>query len=125
MHRYLLVALIGCAAIPAGAADLPQVDAPIQDVTVYSDRARITRRGTAAASGKTRRVRLPLLPPTLDPSSVRLLAHGATVKQVDVERANLGEFPTTEVEALLKKIEAVEDARSEVRDRATVLDGER
>jgi len=92
-------------AVPASPAT---VDLPIREVTVYSDRARVTRRGSATLAGETR-VRLPLLPPTLDPESVRLEARDGVVRGVDLRRARTGEFPRSEAEALARELEHARD----------------
>jgi hypothetical protein len=101
------------------------VDLPIREVTVYSDRARVQRKGTAKVPAGESRVRLPLLPPTLDSGSVRLLASGARVRLVEVKRADLDEFPRTEAEALLKKLESLHDQKTALGDQIESLASER
>ena len=97
---------------------------PVREVTVYSDRARVTRQGEVPvpASGP---VRLALLPPTLDPDSVRLVAEGASVGRVEVRRAGLDEFPRGEAEQLIKAIEAARDAEAALADQRAALERER
>lgn len=109
-------------AIVAGAA--PPSPLPVGEVTVFSDRARVTRRGelALAAEGPTR---IAVLPATLDTESVRLEAEGATVKRVEVRRAGLDELPRTEAEQLIRDIEAARDAETALTDRRATLERER
>ncbi|MFB9689300.1 mucoidy inhibitor MuiA family protein [Amycolatopsis plumensis] len=63
---------------------MPTVEAPITAVTVYPQRARITRRGTAPLDGGPR-LEFAGLPVGLDPSSVRVTGTGpALITGVDV-----------------------------------------
>ncbi|GAB2941948.1 DUF4139 domain-containing protein [Micromonospora polyrhachis] len=62
-----------------------QIDAPIVAVTVYPDRARVTRRGTVALPAGQHRVRIGPLPLDLHRDSIRVGGTGpATVLGVDV-----------------------------------------
>ncbi|MGE5827873.1 MAG: DUF4139 domain-containing protein [Micromonosporaceae bacterium] len=74
----------------AGAAELISelvLDAPITAVTVYPDRARVSRRGRLPLAAGEHRVILEPLPLTLLPDSVRVAGIGAaTVLGVDVVR---------------------------------------
>ncbi|MEV0733721.1 mucoidy inhibitor MuiA family protein [Polymorphospora sp. NPDC050346] len=66
-------------------APAPELDAPIVAVTVYPDRARVTRRGTVTLPAGEHRVRVGPLPVGLHRDSVRVGGHGpATVLGVDV-----------------------------------------
>ncbi|MEV6442294.1 DUF4139 domain-containing protein [Amycolatopsis sp. NPDC051716] len=63
---------------------MPTVEAPITAVTVYPQRARITRRGKAPLDGGPR-LTFAGLPPALDPASVRVTGTGpALITGVDV-----------------------------------------
>jgi uncharacterized protein (TIGR02231 family) len=63
------------------------LEAPISAVTVYPDRARITRSGTVRLADGDHRVYVEPLPLGLHADSVRVSGHGpATVLGVDVER---------------------------------------
>jgi len=86
----------------------PRVDAPITAVTVYADRARVTRSAHVAGTGR-RRVELPLLPERVNPATIRVEADGAEVARVDVARATEEEFPVDEARALLAQLEALDD----------------
>jgi hypothetical protein len=109
---FLLAATLSFAAVA--------VDAPVTAVTVYSDRARVTRSATVSLSG-TERVELPLLVDGVDPSTIWVDGGGAEVKRVDVKRVDAEEFPRDEASALLGKLEAVDDRLGRARgDRAAV-----
>ncbi|HEY3447376.1 MAG TPA: DUF4139 domain-containing protein [Myxococcales bacterium] len=96
---------------------------PMQEVTVFSDRARVTRQGEVTVG--TGAQRIALLPPTLDVESVRLAAEGAQVKRVEVRRAGLEEFPRSEAEQLIKELEAAADAVQALEERKVGLQRER
>lgn len=55
---------------------LKTVDTRICEVTVYTDRARVTRRGTVALTGNERELAIASLPATLEPESVRATGAG-------------------------------------------------
>ena len=61
------------------------VDAPVTEVTVYSDRARVVRTVSLTTSG-AQSIELPVLPQSTDPRSVRVEATGAEVKRFDLTR---------------------------------------
>jgi hypothetical protein len=90
-------------AAPAGA-----VEAPITSVTVFSDRARVTRTAAVALSGR-QQVDLPLLGERVDGSSIRLDSRNAEVQTVDL-RWVVGDeaFPLTEAREVLAALEAVD-----------------
>lgn len=92
----------------AALATAAAVDAPITDVTVYSDRARVTRTATVRLAG-SQRVDFPVLPEGADPSTVRLGATGAEVRAVDITRLAPGELPLDDGRKLLKELEALDD----------------
>jgi len=52
------------------------IDTRICEVTVYTDRALVTRRGTVALTGNERELAIASLPPTLDTESVRATGAG-------------------------------------------------
>ena len=82
--------------------------APITSVTVYSDRARVTRSAAVSVDG-TARVELPLLVDGVDPSTIWVEASGAEVQRVDIAHVDAGEFPRDEARELLSKIEKLDD----------------
>jgi hypothetical protein len=84
------------------------VKAAVTQVTVYGDRARVVRAGEVAVQG-TARAELPLLPDSVDTSSIRVEASGAEVRKVDIEHVEPDEFPAGEARELLAKLEALDD----------------
>ncbi len=87
------------------------VDAPVSAVTVFSDRAQVTRSVALRISG-TQRLEMPVLPERADLSTVRVevAGAGASVERVDVEQVLPEEIPADEARKLLAEIEAL-DAR--------------
>src|SRR5438128_1681823 len=85
-------------------ATVVTVDAPVTAVTVYSDRARVTRTAVVSVSG-TERVQLPLLLDNVQPESIQVEASGGDaqaiqIRRVDIAHVEAGEFPEDEARAL-------------------------
>ena len=120
------IALAGARTSAATPATVrPALALPVHDVTVFSDRARVVRRGAVAVARGTQTLQLPLLPATIDPSSVRLEATGAKVLRVLVVRANEGELPRSEAEAVLHELETLTDKARATQDALDAWSGER
>jgi len=119
----VLSLLFATAAMPD--AVRPTLDLPVREVTVFSDRARVTRRGTIPPGSGNRSISLPFLPVSVDPTSVRLEARGARVVRVEVRRATEDTFPRTEALELLRKLESLRDEQRAVEDAIRVRDAER
>jgi hypothetical protein len=102
-----------------------EIAMPVREVTVFSDRARVVRGTELNLRPGTRRLRLPVLPPTVDPGSIRFEAREARVQRIEVRRANLGELPRGEAEALLRSLAAVGDEERALLERRAVIEGER
>jgi uncharacterized protein (TIGR02231 family) len=96
-----------------GGQRLVAVDAPVTDVTVFSDRARVTRTATVELDG-TRAVTLPPLPDTVDASSLQVQAEGATVLRVDLSPLRPEQMPQDQARALLKKLSGLDDEISKL-----------
>lgn len=95
---------------PALYEQAPLVTAPVVGVTVYSDRARVTRSGHVDLAPGVRAVRLPDLPGGLQLASLRVSAEGAEVLRVE---ANPVERPVRAIEGiepLVLAVEATQDA---------------
>ncbi len=91
---------------------MSNVKTAICAVTVYPDRARITRRGETTVEPGLHRLEIPELPLTLDPASVRAAARGtarARLLGVDIQRAFYVETPDEVVRRLEHEIEALQD----------------
>jgi hypothetical protein len=83
------------------------VDAPVTEVTVFTDQARVVRTARVSVNGTTA-VELPALRDPIDPSSIQVEAQGADVRRVDIERIEPEKLRTTEAKALLAEIDKVD-----------------
>lgn len=97
---------------------LVPTDAPISAVTVYSDRARVTRSAKVTLPGgaEGQRVQLPILMQTVDPASIRVEVQGAGKGDVAVQRIEIGHveaseipLPVGEAEKLLADLDRIDD----------------
>ncbi|MDQ2809871.1 MAG: mucoidy inhibitor MuiA family protein [Chloroflexota bacterium] len=88
------------------------LDAPIVAVTVYTDRARVTREGTVHLEPGTHTILLAGLPAALDPDSVRAGGRGAGLRLLGVEVAStlLPSAPEADLAALRDGIEQLQEA---------------
>jgi len=89
-----------------------ELDTTIRVVTVYPDRARVTRSGSAALDAGRQVMEVKELPLGLGPDSVRASARGtarARLLGVEVQRAIYAETPAQGVRELEVQIEAVQD----------------
>jgi hypothetical protein len=126
-------------ALPARAAVVPDVvlstaaaegaapiDAPIAEVTVFSDRARVRRRGRlpAARAGGATIVRLPDLPGGAFIDTVRVAADGARVLRVEATPVERERLSIEQAVKLLDELDGVDDALAELDDRAALDQGE-
>lgn len=84
---------------------LSAVQAPVSQVTVFTDQARVVRTAQASAPGT---VEFPPLPDSIDVGSVRVEAQGAEVRRVDLERLTPEAFRTAEAKQLLVALDAVD-----------------
>lgn len=91
---------------------MSKLDTKIVAVTVYPDRARVTRRGTIKLEPGVHRLEIPELTPHLDPDSARLAASGtarARLGGTQVQRVHYAETPAEEVRGLEAQVEALKD----------------
>ncbi len=96
----------------------------ITNVTVYADRARVVRTGTANLEKGRHTVILSGLPASLDTNSIRVSARGARIVSFDVESITYTEPPSVPVTELEAKVEDLRDRMSLV-DRRIALETER
>lgn len=91
------------------------MDAPIVGVTVYPDRARVTRRGNVQLEPGDHVLVIGGLPATLEPDSVRAGGRGAGVRLLGVEVATayVPQAPEANLAELQQQVESLQD-----RDRA-------
>ncbi len=88
------------------------IQTAISAVTVYPDRARVTRRGEATVEPGMHRLEISDLPLALDPASVRAAARGtarARLVGVDVGRVFFADTPEEKVRQLEHEVEALQD----------------
>ena len=100
------------------------VASQVTQVTVYPDRARVTRQGTGDVTVETQRIILDELPTTLLPDSVRVSGRGTArvrIQGVDTKWHYYTETPTTGVRELEQEIQKLEDENRGVADRKVAL----
>ena len=93
-------------------------------VTVFMDRARVSRRGRVTLEPGLQRVELTELPLSLDPASLRTAARGvarATIRGVELRRSFFAAAPAARVQELEAAIEALENEDRELQDRLETL----
>ncbi|MEW6432468.1 MAG: DUF4139 domain-containing protein [Myxococcota bacterium] len=95
------ISLLGALALAAA------VDAPVTEVTVFTDQARVVRTAKVSVAGGAG-VEFPPLRDPIDPSTVQVEAHGAEVRRVDVERIEPEKLRTAEAKALLAEIDQLD-----------------
>jgi hypothetical protein len=104
---------------PTAAEAAASVDAPIAEITVFSDRARVRRRGRlAAGKAGVAIVRLPDLPGAALLDTVRVAAEGARVLRVEATPVERERLSIEQAVKLLDELDKVDDALAEVEDRA-------
>lgn len=88
-------------------------------VTVYPDRARVVRSGSAELTTETTHLIIDELPLTLNVDSVRVSGKGSArvrIRGVDVSQRNYRDVPAEKVRTLQEQIEAVQDEMKEIAD---------
>jgi hypothetical protein len=90
------------------------IDAPVTHVTVFSDRAHVTRTASVPA-GTSRQLVWPLLTDHVDPATLSVGATGGVVERVDIARVEAEDFPRGEAQKLLADIERLDDQITRVR----------
>lgn len=127
-RRRFLLPFVTCAALAtapllpartvhAAAAEPRALEAPITAVTVYSDRARVTRTATLTLTGGAQRVVLPILAGSVDPGSILVEAQGgADVQHIEIGRVEASELPlpVSEAEKLLRALDQLDDQLTRV-----------
>jgi hypothetical protein len=109
--------VVGRAAVEAA----PRIDARVAEVTVYSDRARVRRRGSVTLKPGPAVFRLSDLPGAAFIDTVRLSATGARVLRVEAAPVERERFSIEQAKKLLDELDAVNDRFAELEDR-TALD---
>ena len=106
----------------ANAAPTPTIDAPskIDEVLIYSTRAKVRRVAFATVPAGEQRVRVASLPTTVDPDTVQVKARGTRVERVEVAVAR-GRLPRqAEAEKLVEQLEAIDDQLRTLADEQNV-----
>lgn len=100
---------------------LALAELPITDVTVFSDRARVTRSGALNLSGR-QRLDLATLTQSIDTSSIVVDATGADLENVEILPLDEDQLPVDEAKKLLQALEENGDAdRKLTAERTAVL----
>jgi hypothetical protein len=86
---------------------LAAIDAPVTQVTVFTDQARVVRTASLAINGN-QALEFPPLRDTADVASMRVEAVGAEVKRVDIERIEPEKLRTEEAKQVLTEIEKLD-----------------
>jgi uncharacterized protein (TIGR02231 family) len=94
------------------------MESRIAEVTVYTDRARVIRRGAVRLRAGEQRVSVENLPATLQDDSVRAGGRGAGVRILGVEvvRQYVTEAPEANIAELQKQLEALQDQDTALAD---------
>jgi uncharacterized protein (TIGR02231 family) len=100
------------------------VETTITDVTVYTDRARVTRRGTAHLTPGEQTVSIENVPTSMQDDSVRASGRGAGVRILGVEtvRDYITVAPEEDLAALQKELESLQDQDAALADAAGAED---
>ena len=97
------------------------VDAAIQEVTVFSDRARVHRRAEVVLPAGVHGLRLPDLPGAALLPTVRLEARGGTVIRLEVTPLQRERLTLEDANALVTRLEALFDQTAKVDAETAVL----
>lgn len=109
---WILLAAGGVPAVTAGpdlAGEAKAVEAPIDQVTVYSDRARVLRRARPQLAAGPQALKLPDLPGAVMMDSVRVGCAGARVLRVETVPVERERWSIEQVEELIEKLEKLTD----------------
>jgi hypothetical protein len=106
------------------AAKAALVDAPIAEVTVYSDRARVRRRGKLDGKAGTSIVRFPELPGALFLDTVRVAVAGGRVLRVEATPVERERLSIDQATKRLDELEALDDRLAEIDARTSTDDWE-
>ena len=100
----------------------------ITAVTVYPDRARITRTGTAALDAGNNQLIIEELPMRMIPESLRTAAHGtvrARLLGAQVQKKHYVETPSETIRQLEEQIEALQEELNKLDIQSELLKGQR
>lgn len=115
MYMPLLLTALAAAPVPklsAGpdiADTATPLEAPIVQVTVFSDRATVRREARLALSESTATVQLPDLPGNIVPESVRVSARGAEVWRIEVAPVDRERVSIAQADTWLEQLDTLSD----------------
>jgi uncharacterized protein (TIGR02231 family) len=104
---------------------MPELASTIEAVTVFPDRARVTRRGRTALELGLQRIEITGLPMSLLPDSVRAAGRGtarARLLGVSLQIVHFVDTPAEAVRELEARIQAATDADADLASQADVLE---
>ncbi len=129
-----MLGILLCAVLPAvvpevsSGPDLAEqatiLQAPIQEVTVFSDRARVRRGGTARLDSGPHTLRLPDLPGATMLNTVHVTASGGQVLRVEIAPVERERMSIEQVDGLIAQLEAISDKLARSNAEQTVLNAE-
>lgn len=103
---------------------MSQLSTTISAVTVYPDRARVTRRGEIRLDTGPQTLEISELPPQLIPDSLRAIARGSATARllgVQVQRTFYQDTPVEMARELEKQIEIIQDEITHLENRAELV----
>ncbi len=103
---------------------MPEIASRIVAVTVFADRARVTRQGRTALEPGTHRVEFRHLPAALDSASLRVAVRGTVPTKllgVDARKVFFAETPAARARDLEASLQGLQDEDREDSDRADTL----
>jgi hypothetical protein len=109
---------------PRTAESAPLVGADVAEVTVFSDRARVRRRGRAPGKTGVELVRFPSLPGAVYLDTIRVGASGGRVLRVEATPVQRERLSIEQAGKLLDALDAVGDRLAELDDRRATDDWE-
>lgn len=104
-----------------------EVKTAVDQVTVYVDRARISRKGSVSPEPGSHQLAVPDLPLTLEPDSVRVKAAGtarAKILGVDVKKTFFKDVPPGKAKELTDQIQQLEDEDRVLADNVQSVSGQ-
>ncbi|MDP2270585.1 MAG: DUF4139 domain-containing protein [Archangium sp.] len=103
---------------------LAAIEAPVTQVTVFTDQARVVRTANLTITGN-QTLEFPPLRDTADVASMRVEATGAQVRRVDIERIEPEKLRTEEAKQVLAEIEKVDVEIDRLNQERSALTGVR
>ncbi len=100
------------------------IDAPVKSVTVYRDRARVTRRIKQLLAAGDQILKLANLPSSLDSDSVRVSGRGEgmVINSVEVKRERATDVPAGYEGELQKRLKSIQDEQAKLTDEMAALE---